>query len=179
MLFLRRSVSLVRNHHHHLQAGHRSFASGSHTFEFIHKPDFRPRRIILLRHGESLGNADESAYVTTADWRIPLTDLGIEQAVEAGRCLREKIEENSKVVFYHSPYLRTKQTLDELLPHFSDSEILSCLEEPRICEQQIGNFQNVQQVLDAKKERSKFGRFFYRFPSGECGQTSSAFMLTL
>jgi len=28
-------------------------------------PDFRPRRIILLRHGQSLGNVDESAYVTT------------------------------------------------------------------------------------------------------------------
>jgi hypothetical protein len=182
MLFVRRSIpSLVRNHHHHhLQAGHRSFASGSHSFEFIHKPDFRPRRIILLRHGESLGNADESAYVTTADWRIPLTDLGIEQAVEAGKCLREKIEDGSKVVFYHSPYLRTKQTLDELLPHFSDSEILSCLEEPRICEQQIGNFQNVQEVLDAKKERSKFGRFFYRFPSGECALlTCVAYTFTL
>ncbi|KAK1735968.1 cystathionine beta-lyase [Skeletonema marinoi] len=126
----------------------------------------KPRRIILLRHGESLGNADESAYVTTADWRIPLTKLGKEQAAEAGKCLREKIsEEDAKVIFYHSPYLRTKQTLDELLPYFSDSELLSCLEEPRICEQQIGNFQNVQQVLDAKKERSKFGRFFYRFPS--------------
>jgi hypothetical protein len=36
-------------------------------------------------------------------------------------------------------------------------------------EQQIGNFQNVQQVLEAKSERSKFGRFFYRFPSGEAG----------
>jgi len=83
----------------------------------------------LLRHGESLGNVDESAYVTTADWRIPLTNLGKEQAVEAGRCLREKIsEEDAKIVFYYSPYLRTKQTLDELLPYFSDSEILSCLE---------------------------------------------------
>lgn len=27
----------------------------------------------------------------------------------------------------------------------------------------------MQQVLDAKSERSKFGRFFYRFPSGEAG----------
>eukprot|EP00574_Skeletonema_japonicum_P008676 CAMPEP_0201729500 /NCGR_PEP_ID=MMETSP0593-20130828/19274_1 /ASSEMBLY_ACC=CAM_ASM_000672 /TAXON_ID=267983 /ORGANISM="Skeletonema japonicum, Strain CCMP2506" /LENGTH=244 /DNA_ID=CAMNT_0048221857 /DNA_START=211 /DNA_END=944 /DNA_ORIENTATION=- len=117
-----------------------------------------------------LGTQMKAAYVTTADWRIPLTNLGKEQAVDAGRILREKIsEEDAKVVFYHSPYLRTRQTLDELLPYFSDSEILSCLEEPRICEQQIGNFQNVQQVLDAKKERSKFGRFFYRFPSGEAG----------
>lgn len=30
-------------------------------------PDFRPRRIILLRHGQSLGNVDESAYVTTGE----------------------------------------------------------------------------------------------------------------
>lgn len=138
-----------------LQARRRFFSSVSNNFEFIHKPYFRPKRIILLRHGESLGNVDESAYVTTADWRIPLTNLGKKQAVDAGRCLREKIREGDKVIFYHSPYLRTKQTLDELLPYFSDDEILSCLEEPRICEQQIGNFQNVQQVLDAKKERSK------------------------
>ena len=84
--------------------------------------------------------------------------------------MREKIsEKDASVVFYHSPYLRTKQTLDAILPHFDESKIVSSLEEPRICEQQIGNFQNVQQVLDAKAERSKFGRFFYRFPSGEAG----------
>lgn len=45
---------------------------------------------------------------------------------------------------------------------------LICCTHPN-SEQQIGNFQNVQQVLDAKSERSKFGRFFYRFPSGEAG----------
>lgn len=43
-------------------------------------PDFRPRRIILLRHGESQGNVDQNAYVTTADWRIPITDVGRQQA---------------------------------------------------------------------------------------------------
>eukprot|EP00571_Detonula_confervacea_P000174 CAMPEP_0172329102 /NCGR_PEP_ID=MMETSP1058-20130122/60701_1 /TAXON_ID=83371 /ORGANISM="Detonula confervacea, Strain CCMP 353" /LENGTH=236 /DNA_ID=CAMNT_0013046255 /DNA_START=1081 /DNA_END=1791 /DNA_ORIENTATION=+ len=117
-----------------------------------------------------MGNVDESAYVNTADWRIPLTDIGKKQANEAGKLLREKIcEKDAYVVFYHSPYLRTKQTLDEIIPFFHEREIISCLEEPRICEQQIGNFQNVQQVLDAKRERSKFGRFFYRFPSGEAG----------
>ena len=52
-----------------------SDASNSHK-----NPDFRPRRIILLRHGQSKGNVDESAYVTTADWRIPLTDVGKAQA---------------------------------------------------------------------------------------------------
>jgi hypothetical protein len=32
------------------------------------------------RHGQSMGNVDESAYVTTADWRIPLTEIGVKQA---------------------------------------------------------------------------------------------------
>eukprot|EP00584_Thalassiosira_punctigera_P008792 CAMPEP_0172542400 /NCGR_PEP_ID=MMETSP1067-20121228/13013_1 /TAXON_ID=265564 ORGANISM="Thalassiosira punctigera, Strain Tpunct2005C2" /NCGR_SAMPLE_ID=MMETSP1067 /ASSEMBLY_ACC=CAM_ASM_000444 /LENGTH=299 /DNA_ID=CAMNT_0013328633 /DNA_START=109 /DNA_END=1008 /DNA_ORIENTATION=- len=136
----------------------------------LKNPDFRPRRIILIRHGQSEGNVDECAYVTTADWRIPLTDLGRKQAKVAGKQLREKIcEKDASVVFYYSPYLRTKQTLEEIMPFFDEKEVVSCLEEPRISEQQIGNFQNVHQVLDAKAERSKFGRFFYRFPSGEAG----------
>lgn len=44
------------------------------------QPDFRPKRIILIRHGESQGNVDQNAYVTTADWRIPITNLGKKQA---------------------------------------------------------------------------------------------------
>ncbi len=32
-----------------------------------------PKRIILLRHGESLGNVDDTAYSTIPDWKIPLT----------------------------------------------------------------------------------------------------------
>jgi len=117
-----------------------------------------------------MGNVDDRAYVTTADWRIPLTDLGKKQAEEAGKQLRDVIcEKDASVVFYYSPYLRTKQTLDVIMPFFDENEVLSSQEEPRISEQQIGNFQNVQQVLDAKAERSKFGRFFYRFPSGEAG----------
>jgi broad specificity phosphatase PhoE len=133
-------------------------------------PDFRPRRIILLRHGQSLGNVDESAYCTTPDWRIPLTDIGRNQATDAGRRLRNIIcEKDAAVLFYNSPYIRAKQTLDRIKPFFDDKDIVACLEEPRISEQQIGNFQNVQQILDAKSERSKFGRFFYRFPTGEAG----------
>ena len=55
--------------------------------------------------------------------------------------------------------------------------------EPRISEQQFGNFQNVRQVLDAKAERHRFGRFYYRFPSGEAGldvySRVSSFITTL
>lgn len=154
-------------------------------------PDFRPHRIILLRHGESQGNVDQNAYVTTADWRIPITEVGRGQAAgesvwcdlererdvthlklmstycfiwsDAGKRLREKIvEPDAKVLFYFSPYLRTKQvsqscicllsqqwsfwylqqlgtytfiylqTLDEILPFFCEKDILGIMEEPRI-----------------------------------------------
>ena len=48
-------------------------------------------------------------------------------------------------------------------------KVLGIREEPRIVEQQFGNFQDVQKVKDAKIERHRFGRFFYRFPGGEAG----------
>lgn len=40
-------------------------------------PDFRPHRIILLRHGESQGNIDQSAYVTTAGKWLLLLMIGL------------------------------------------------------------------------------------------------------
>ena len=39
-----------------------------------------PRRIILVRHGESAGNADKSLLRTVADNLIELTDEGVKQA---------------------------------------------------------------------------------------------------
>jgi len=131
--------------------------------------DFRPGRIILLRHGESDGNEDEAAYVDTADWCIDLTSKGKQQAAEAGKRISEIVGEDGKMVFYFSPYERTRQTLDAMIHHFNDDSIISIREEPRISEQQFGNFQNVDEVIDAKSERQRFGRFYYRFSSGEAG----------
>eukprot|EP00566_Odontella_aurita_P023176 CAMPEP_0113547742 /NCGR_PEP_ID=MMETSP0015_2-20120614/12521_1 /TAXON_ID=2838 /ORGANISM="Odontella" /LENGTH=140 /DNA_ID=CAMNT_0000448323 /DNA_START=107 /DNA_END=525 /DNA_ORIENTATION=- /assembly_acc=CAM_ASM_000160 len=55
----------------------------------------RVERIILVRHGESLGNIDETSYGRLADWRIPLTDAGKEQARAAGRTIRGLMESGS------------------------------------------------------------------------------------
>ena len=38
-----------------------------------------------------------------------------------------------------------------------------------MAEQQFGNFQNVDAMRVAKRERRRFGRFFFRFPNGESG----------
>mmetsp|Transcript_16208 Transcript_16208/g.36033 ORF Transcript_16208/g.36033 Transcript_16208/m.36033 type:complete len:346 (-) Transcript_16208:153-1190(-) len=145
--------------------------------------DFRPRRIILVRHGESQGNIDDNAYVDTPDWKVSLTDRGHQQASAAGKQLKELIGDSGRVFFYYSPYKRTTQTLENMSQHLDDEQIVSVREEPRMSEQQFGNFQNVEQVLNCKEERHSFGRFYYRFPSGEAGldvySRVSSFITTL
>jgi len=145
--------------------------------------DFRPKRIILLRHGESMGNVDDSAYVTTPDWRVELTERGQQQASDAGIALRDMIGDTGQAFFYHSPYKRTTQTLERICEHLDDKQIIAIREEPRISELQFGNFQNVEEVLKCKEERHKFGRFYYRFKSGESGldvySRVSSFITTL
>ena len=44
-----------------------------------------PKRIILLRHGESEANVDHRVYARVPDWRIALTAQGVAQAREVGR----------------------------------------------------------------------------------------------
>ena len=127
-------------------------------------------RIILIRHGESLGNIDERAYQTTADWRIPLTTKGREQASLAGKKVASHLAIQSdddsskevdltkgKVFFYVSPYLRTRQTLREILREVPKDCIIGIREDPRIAEQQFGNFQN-SAIQDNKAKRSDFGK---------------------
>ena len=110
-----------------------------------------------IRHGESLGNVDESAYVSIPDWKVSLTPKGRKQAFEAGKELKSIVGQE-QVFFYYSPYKRTTETTRELCKHLDKEKIISLREEPRISEQQFGNFQNVEQVLMAKQERHEFGR---------------------
>ena len=51
-----------------------------------------PRRIVLVRHAESEGNVDSHAYTYMPDPQVPLTPRGLEQAVDAGRAIREMFE---------------------------------------------------------------------------------------
>lgn len=132
-----------------------------------------PKRIILVRHGESQGNLDNSAYATTPDYKIPLTELGLEQAKSAGEKIHRLISGTGerkcdwKVYFYVSPYERTRSTLREIGRSFSRKRVIGVREECRIREQDFGNFQVEERMKVIKKTRERFGRFFYRFPEGE------------
>ncbi|XP_022744728.1 phosphoglycerate mutase-like protein AT74H [Durio zibethinus] len=143
-----------RNHHQH------------HSWKPL------PKRIILVRHGESEGNLDTSAYSTIPDHQISLTELGHAQARLAGSHLRDLISchgssSDWRVYFYVSPYERTRSTLREIGKSFSKKRVIGVREECRIREQDFGNFQVEERMRVIKETREKFGRFFYRFPEGE------------
>lgn len=132
-----------------------------------------PKRIILMRHGESKGNLDDSAYTTTPDYKIPLTHQGQAQAQLAGDRLRQVVSGTGsgssdwRVYFYVSPYERTRSTLREIGRSFSKNRVIGVREECRIREQDFGNFQVEERMKVIKQIRERFGRFFYRFPEGE------------
>ncbi|CAN1232853.1 Phosphoglycerate mutase-like protein AT74 [Linum perenne] len=136
-----------------------------------------PKRIILVRHGESQGNLDTAAYTHIPDHKIPLTESGRAQAREVGAKLQSLFSlphcSNSsntwRVYFYVSPYDRTRSTLREIGKAFdSDRErIIGVREECRVREQDFGNFQVEERMKVCKESRARFGRFFFRFPDGE------------
>lgn len=127
-----------------------------------------PKRIILVRHCESEGNVDSARYCEEADWRIPLSALGREQAIEVGHKLKAIVGDDP-LYFYCSPYLRTKQTLALAMRALRENPVVGAREEPRLTEQQFGNFQNAEEMQRFKSNRGAFGRFYYRFPNGESG----------
>ena len=151
---------------------------------YLHAPQTShyPKRIIIARHGESKGNVSDKAYVTTPDWLIPLSDTGIAQSKALGRRLKHMIKDEP-IYAYTSPYLRTRQTLANVISALSEDQVVGVREEPRLTEQQFGNFQDVSEVRHAKKTRAKYGRFYFRFPLGESGldvyNRASSFINTL
>ena len=131
-------------------------------------PQHLPKRMILVRHGESKANADPSEWCRTPDWKIELTDRGKEQAREAGIKVK-KLVGDDPVYFYVSPYRRAQETLAQLKPSFPIKQVVGEREDPRLREQDVGNFQDLERMKAIWRERDEFGRFFYRFPNGENG----------
>ena len=122
-------------------------------------------RIILVRHGESLGNVDELAYCRIPDHALPLTKRGEQQAADTAPAIRALLAPGP-VAGYVSPYLRTRQTLELLgVRDLTDRTVA----EPRLREQDWGNLQDPVEQEVQKRLRHEFGHFFYRLPHGESG----------
>jgi broad specificity phosphatase PhoE len=125
----------------------------------------RPRRIVLVRHGESTGNLDDSVYEREPDHALGLTEQGWREAGRTGEKLRE-VFGRERVSVYVSPYRRTHETLRAFR---LDPERIRVREEPRLREQDWGNWQDREDVRLQKAYRDAYGHFFYRFAQGESG----------
>jgi broad specificity phosphatase PhoE len=127
-----------------------------------------PRRIILVRHGESEGNTDVSLYRDKADNLIELTAKGAEQAQAAGRRIRGLLRTGDSVALHVSPFARTLETARRLRDELPDAAVRFCHITPLIREQEFGNLQG-DDFATYRAEQQRVGRFFYRFPTGESG----------
>lgn len=124
-----------------------------------------PKRIVLVRHGQSEANVDSAVYSRVQDWQISLTELGMQQAREAGRHIGELLGEETFGVFV-SPYKRTLQTKECILEGMGRRPTFD-YQDPELREQEFGNMPPEEENEANRKYRSQFGRFFYRFPEGE------------
>ncbi|KAF6071204.1 Histidine phosphatase (branch 1) family protein [Candida albicans] len=124
----------------------------------------KPKYILIVRHGESEGNCDKSVNRYTPNHLVQLTDNGHCQALQAG-------QRNPKsMMFITSPYLRTRQTCNNIIEGIKNVPGVEykVREEPRMREQDFGNFQPSSDEMELIwKERAQYGHFFYRIPHGE------------
>jgi len=127
----------------------------------------RPKRIILIRHGESEGNLDKSRYQTTQDFALRLTTVGIEQARKAGAQI-QAILGDQKICVYSSPFFRTRETF-QYIRESIESNIAKAVEDPRIREQDWGHLRHPDDNKEIIEERDNFSTFYYRIPDGESG----------
>ena len=124
-----------------------------------------PKRIILVRHGESEANVDPTVYARVPDWQIALTEKGIAQAREVGRKIVGLIGDGAFGVF-SSPYVRTEQTKNAMLEEIGREPVFD-YQDPTLREQEYGNMPPTDENEANRAFRKKFGYFFYRFPNGE------------
>lgn len=137
-----------------------------------------PSELILVRHGQSLGNvARDAAHERGAevldladrDMDVPLSDLGREQSAALGRWFAT--QEHRPTVVISSPYRRAVQTADAVIEHAG----LGCrlhLDE-RLREREFGildllTSEGIRRRFPAEAERrARLGKFYHRPPGGE------------
>jgi broad specificity phosphatase PhoE len=138
-----------------------------------------PETLTIIRHGQSERNVAKDAataaggklsYVDAVrDQDTPLTELGMAQALHVGVHLRKDILTFDTILV--SPYLRTRQTSDQIIRGLDyQPEIVI---EERIREIEFGILDGLTPEGIAAKypeeiaRRKKEGKYWYRAPGGE------------
>lgn len=143
----------------------------------------KPRRIVLLRHGQSEGNVNRKVYENKPDYAVHLTEQGRRQAHDVGKFFKKLIGTEEGVKFYTSPFWRARETTAEVKKWFGVNQLHPVYEDPRLREQEWGHKTGESYSIKYEQERDAYSRFYWRFPDGEsCADVFdriSAFLNTL
>ena len=104
-----------------------------------------------------------------ADNLSELTELGREQACEAGALIRDLLGDRGTISAVVSPFERTIQTLYSLQRALGNVRVRRVHVDPRVREQEFGNFQKADMRETHASMSREVGRFYYRRPTGESG----------
>jgi broad specificity phosphatase PhoE len=137
-----------------------------------------PAQLVLVRHGESVGNlADADARqrgaerldLTARDADVELSDNGRQQAQALRKWLAEAEESERPTVVLSSPYRRAAETAETALGDLGVEVIV----DERLRERDLGVFDGLTGAgiraayPDETERRKKLGKFYYQPPSGE------------
>jgi broad specificity phosphatase PhoE len=137
-----------------------------------------PAEIILVRHGESVGNlADAEAKESGSDHLdldardadVELSPTGCDQADALGRWLNRASEDERPTVVVASPYRRAADTARRAVAGIG----LDVHLDERLRERDLGVFDGLtgkgirERYADEADRRKKLGKFYYQPPSGE------------
>lgn len=135
--------------------------------------------LIIIRHGESAGNAAAAAAnaagaeIITIDRRdadVPLSPVGAEQARALGTALRPLVSADARTRIWSSPYRRARETAELALGDGHAGEVLV---DERLRDRELGILDllttlGVQNRFPQEAERRRWlGKFYHRPPGGE------------
>jgi probable phosphoglycerate mutase len=142
-----------------------------------------PERLWLVRHGQSQGNiardaADQAGAheidIEVRDVDVPLSDLGREQAMAAGRWFAALPSDERPEIVLSSPYVRARQTARIICEQGAlvrgPARIII---DERLREREFGIFDRLttlgirERFPDEAAHRRRLGKFYHRPPGGE------------
>jgi|SRR5215218_2349944 len=142
-----------------------------------------PERLWLVRHGQSQGNvardaADAAGHheidINVRDVDVPLSELGVRQAVAAGRWFASLPSNERPEIILSSPYLRARQTAEIICKAgaLAGGPARTIIDE-RLREREFGVFDRLttigirERFPDEAAHRRRLGKFYHRPPGGE------------
>jgi 2,3-bisphosphoglycerate-dependent phosphoglycerate mutase len=142
-----------------------------------------PRKIWLVRHGQSQGNvardaADAAGHheiaIDVRDVDVPLSELGVVQARAAGEWFAGLPAHERPEIILCSPYLRARQTAELICEAggLAGGPAKSVIDE-RLREREFGIFDRLttlgirNRFPEEAEHRRRLGKFYHRPPGGE------------